>query len=89
MVNTKRKQAALNGGVSGGGNALTDKKYLVGTKHIKLTKGSTLNWGGNSKMGSAPTVGVSLFALNLFSNCPGCNKDKDLKPKVHNNGQVN
>mgnify|MGYP001418537788 CR=1 FL=1 len=84
MVNSKRKQQALNGGFSGSDGSLTSNKYLVGTKHIKLTKGSSLNWGGNSKMGSAPTVGVSLFALNLFSNCPGCKKG--VNPKVHNNG---
>lgn len=87
MVNSKRKQQALNGGFTGSGG-LTTNKYLVGTKHIKITKGSTINWGGNSKMGSAPTVGVSLFALNLFSNCPGCNTNASLKPKVHNNGAI-
>ena len=86
MVNSKRKQAALNGGSSGVG--LTTKKYLVGTKHIKISKGSTLNWGGNGKMGSAPSVGVSMISLRLFSNCPGCNSNTDLKPKTYNNGAV-
>ena len=88
MVRSIRKSQALNGGVSGkDAGDLTAKKYLVGTKHIKLTKGSTLNWNGDSKMGSAPKVGVSLFALRLFSNCPGCNKNAGT-PKTYNNGQV-
>ena len=65
---------------------LTTSKYLVGTKHLKLVKGSTLNWNGDSKMGSAPKVGVSVFSLRLFSNCPGCNKN--LSPKTYDNGKV-
>ena len=87
MVRSIRKSQALNGGVSGkGAGDLTTNKYLVGTKHIKLTKGSTMNWNGDDKMGSASTVGVSLFALRLFSNCAGCKKG--VLPKVYNNGKV-
>ena len=87
MVRSIRKSQALNGGVSGkNAGDLTTQKYLVGTKHIKLTKGSTLNWNGDSKMGSAPKVGVSLFALRLFSNCAGCKPG--ITKKTYNNGEV-
>ena len=33
-------------------------------------------------MGSAPSVGVSMISLRLFSNCPGCNSNTDLKPDI-------
>ena len=73
MVRSIRKSQALNGGVSGkNAGKPTDKTYLVGTRHIKLTQGSTMNWNGDSKMGLPSNVGVSLFSLRLFSNCGGC-----------------
>jgi hypothetical protein len=75
MVRSIRKSQALNGGVSGkNAGKPTDETYLVGTRHITLTQGSTMNWNGDSKMGLPSNVGVSLFSLRLFSNCGGCKK---------------
>ena len=73
MVNSKRKQQALNGGVSGpGAGGLTAAAVLVGTKKIKISKGSTMNWGGNSKYGSYRTIGGPLSLSLKLGNCVGC-----------------
>ena len=66
----KRAQRARSGvggrGVGDGGMSQLD---AGSDRKVSVSNGSVINWGGNSKFGLYPTVGVSVGFLNTLSSC--------------------
>ena len=65
----KRAQRARSG-VGGRGNDGKTSQLSNGKGGFTpVSNGSVINWGGNSKFGLYPTVGVSVGFLNILSSC--------------------
>jgi hypothetical protein len=65
----KRAQRARSGTGGRGNNGQMSQLDAGSGRKVSVSNGSVINWGGNSKFGLYPTVGVSVGFLNTLSGC--------------------
>jgi len=65
----KRAQRARSGSGGRGNDGKTTALDNGRNGTTTVSNGSVINWGGDSKFGLYPTVGVSVGFLNILSSC--------------------